>query len=127
LTIALSFFRQGEDADTIPFSDVLEQARSGNVERIEASDRRLKVSLVGRDADVNSRIGRDVDLVQTLSDQGVKVGGIGGVELRYKSPSPIGNWIGLVFNFIPLIAFAIIYYTVRNAVREGMRQGRREE
>ena len=41
-----------------------------------------------------------------LQDKSVEIGGDGpqnAVEIKYKSPSTYGNWIGLLISFLPLI------------------------
>jgi hypothetical protein len=126
LAIVVSFFRTGDDPETIPFSEVLSEARDGRIERIEVRGASLEVTIAGR-PEVGSRIDRDTDLIGVLSDHDIPVGG-DGVEVQFKNPSPFGNWFALLFNLgVPAVFLIVVYYIVRNAVREGMRQGRRED
>jgi hypothetical protein len=125
--IAISFFRQGEDPETLTFGEVLQLARDGRVDAIEVRGSTLDVRIRGDDREFRSRIGRSTDLTASLDRNQVAVGP-GGVALEFNGPSPAGNWFGLLINVaIPLIFLFVMYFVVRNAVREGVRQGRRDD
>jgi cell division protease FtsH len=117
IAIVVSFFRSGDDPESLDFSQVVAEARAGNVEKIEVNGQSLKVDLRSDDKDYKSRIGKNVDLEQNLRDEGVTIGGGGdGVDIKYKNPSPFGNWIGLLLNFLPLVIFgAILIFMMRQA------------
>ena len=102
IAIVVSFFRQGDDPESLDFSQVVAAARDKNVEKIEVNGQSLKVDLRSDDKDYKSRIGKNVDLEQNLRDENVQIGGDGGVEVKYKNPSPFGNWLGLLLNFLAL-------------------------
>ena len=56
-------------------------------------------------------------ITQVLHDNGVNVGsGAGQVEVLVKGTSPLGNVVGLLFNFLPIIIFgAILVFMMRQA------------
>jgi cell division protease FtsH len=116
IAIVVSLFRGGGDSKDLTFSQVVAEARVHNVQSIEANGQSLKVKLRDKDGTYKSRIGKNVDLEQNLRDEGVTIGGEGGVEIKYKNPSPFGNWLGLLLNFLPLVIFgAILIFMMRQA------------
>jgi hypothetical protein len=105
-------------------SAMLAATREGGVRRIEVHGRELEVTMASGD-EVTSHIGRNTDLTAVLAAEGVAIGGATGLELEFDRPSEWGGFLPLIINFLPLLVFvAVFYYTIRNAVREGMRRGR---
>jgi cell division protease FtsH len=117
IAIVVSFFRDGEDAKSMNFSEVVAEAKDGNIRRIEVSGQNLDVEKRSEpDTTYESRIGENTDLEQILREENVTIGGTGGVEIQYKSPSGFGNWIGILINFLPLLIFgAIFIFLMRQA------------
>jgi cell division protease FtsH len=117
IAIVVSFFRDGEDAKSMNFSEVVAEAKDGNIRRIEVSGQNLDVEKRSEpDTTYESRIGENTDLEQILREENVPIGGTGGVEIQYKSPSGFGNWIGILINFLPLLIFgAIFIFLMRQA------------
>jgi cell division protease FtsH len=115
IAIVVSFFRGGESSKDLDFSEVIAAGRDDRLESIEASGKSLSIRLVNDETKYKSRIGDNTDLEQTLRDNGVEIGG-GGVDIKYKSESAFGDWIGLLINFLPLIVFgAILIFMMRQA------------
>ena len=124
LAVILSFFRGGDDDPTVSFAEVLAEARAGNVERIEVRGTHLEIGPAGGGGEYDSRIGDDTDLLDELRQEGVEIGGAEGVDVRFRD-SNLGNWLGLFINFRPaVVILGGMYFIVRNAIREGIRQGR---
>jgi len=110
IAIVVSFFRGGGGTETIPFSQVIAQAKTGDIEVIEVSGQSLTITKSDGEK-VKSRMGENTDLDQILLDQQIT-----GVEVKYKNPPAFGNWIGLLINFLPLIIFgAILIFMMRQA------------
>jgi cell division protease FtsH len=117
IAIVVSFFRDGGEERSMTFSEVIAEAKAGNIKSIEVSGQSLDVEKRSEpDVTYDSRIGENTDLEQILREENVDVGGAAGVEIKYKSPSGFGNWIGLLINFLPLLIFgAIFIFLMRQA------------
>jgi ATP-dependent Zn protease len=129
LAIGVSLFRTDSDTSTVSFSTMLDDAKVGQIERIDVNGENLRVYLSDRPDDVayRSRLG-DTDLIAALQAEGVAITGPDSVDVRFKSPPAFGNWIALFISCVPLILFAVIlYFTVRAAVRHGMREARKDQ
>src|SRR5574338_554588 len=106
IAIVVSFFRDGSDTKSINFSEVVAEAKDGNIKSIEVSGQSLTVVKKDQpDETFKSRIGENTDLEQILRDENVDIGCASGVEIKYKSPGGFGNWIGILINFLPLLVF----------------------
>lgn len=125
LAVVLSFFRSADESDQeIKFSEVLAAGRNGDIERIEVYGTSLDITFVGERDEWQSRMGLDTDLVAALEAEGITVGGTDGIEVDFGSTSVGLDGLSPFINFVPLILFVVIfYYSIRNAVREGFRQG----
>ena len=127
LAIVVSFMGPDDDKRSLSFSEVIEQARAGNVKQIDVRGTRLDVEIEGDAEEYRSRIGRNVDFAATLREEGVDLGA-DGIEIRFHEGSAGALWVSLLVGLAPFVAFvAVIYLAIRNAIREGIRQGRRDE
>ena len=124
IAIVVSFFRDGEESESLTFSEVIAAGRCAadsdcdgqKLESIEISGQTLNVRMEDDETKYKSRVGKNTDVEQTLHDEGVEIGGAEGVEIKYKNPPAYGNWIGLLINFLPLIVFgAILIFIMRQA------------
>ncbi len=117
IAIVVSFFKQGGDSKDLTFSEIVAEARDGNLQKLEINNQSLKVTLKDQpDETFKSRIGKNVDVEKNLRDEGVEIGGPNGVEVKYKSPSQFGGFLPLLINFLPLIVFgAILIFMMRQA------------
>ncbi|MHB8377847.1 MAG: ATP-dependent zinc metalloprotease FtsH [Dehalococcoidia bacterium] len=118
IAIVVSFFRSGSSTKTIPFSDVIAAARLGQIQQIDVSGQTLTITKKNDTAKFKSEMGKSTNLEQTLKDNGVIIGGTSdsAVAIKYSTPSSLGNWLGLLINFLPLIIFgAILIFMMRQA------------
>ncbi len=117
IAIVVSFIRPPSSTESKDLSEVIAEARAGNVDVIEVQGQSLTVTLRDDpDQKFKSRIEEDDNIRQILQDNQVEVGGADGVEIKVKEPSKFGNWIGLFINFLPLIIFgAILIFMMRQA------------
>jgi cell division protease FtsH len=124
IAIVVSFFRDGEEAESLTFSEVIDAGRctadadcdGQRLESIEISGQTLNVRMEGDETKYKSRVGKNTDVEQTLQDNGVIIGGADGIEIKYKNPPSYGNWVNLLINFLPLIVFgAILIFIMRQA------------
>ena len=118
IAIVVSFLRSGSSSKSEPFSQVVAEARNGQVQSITVDGQSLDITKKNDSTHYTSRMGSSTDLEQVLKDQEppVQVGGSNGVEIKYKAPAAFGNWISLLINFLPLIIFgAILIFMMRQA------------
>ncbi len=115
--VVVLFFRPAAGSRDIAISEVIAQAKNGNVERITVNEDSLLVKMRGAPDEVRSLKETSSSITQVLHDNGVNVGsGAGQVEVLVKGTSPLGNVVGLLFNFLPIIIFgAILVFMMRQA------------
>jgi cell division protease FtsH len=116
IAIVVSFFRPPTGTESKDLSEVIQLARDGQVESIEAQGDSLTVQLKNDQRTYKSRKESGSSIVEVLKENGVQVGGPDGVNVKVKEPSQFGNWIGLFINFLPLLIFgAILIFMLRQA------------
>jgi cell division protease FtsH len=115
--VVVMFFRPAAGSRDVPISEVVQQAKDGNVEKITVTGDSLLVKLRGEQEEVRSRKESSSSVEEIMRQNDVAVGtGQGAVEVQVKGPSQFGNIFGLLFNFLPLIIFgAILIFMMRQA------------
>ncbi len=115
--VVVMFFRPAAGSRDVAISEVVQQAKNGNVEKITVTGDSLLVKLRGEESEVRSRKEASSSVEEILRQNDVSVGtGQGAVEVQVKGPSQFGNIFGLLFNFLPLIIFgAILIFMMRQA------------
>jgi cell division protease FtsH len=115
--VVVMFFRPAAGSRDVPISEVIQQAKDGNVEKITVTGDGLLVKLKGEQEEVRSRKETSASVTELLKENDIPVGaGKGAVEVQVKGPSQFGNIFGLLFNFLPLIIFgAILVFMMRQA------------
>ena len=115
--VVVMFFRPAAGSRDVAISEVVQQAKNGNVEKITVTGDSLLVKLRGEESEVRSRKEAASSVEEILRQNDVPVGtGQGAVEVQVKGPSQFGNIFGLLFNFLPLIIFgAILIFMMRQA------------
>ena len=116
ITIFLIFFNDPlGDSQEIDITDVIARAQTGSRLQIEVSGDNLTI----RDgaATFHSRKEPNSSLVETLVNAGVDTGN---VSITVKGSSGLGSFIGILFNFLPLILFGgILLFMMRQAQSSG--------
>ena len=116
ITIFLVFFNDPlGDSQDIPISDVISRAKSGTPLQIEVSGDELTI----RDGaqTFRSRKEPNSSLVETLESSGVDTSR---VDITVKGSSGLSSFIGVLFNFLPLILFGgILLFMMRQAQSSG--------
>jgi cell division protease FtsH len=116
VAIVYSFFGRSDGAETKDLSEVIADAKAGQVEHITVSGDTLTVTPKGGGEEYKSRKESGESVVQLLRDEDVEVGGADGITVEVKKPSSFGNWLGLIISFLPLILFgAILIFFMRQA------------
>src|SRR5690242_9988907 len=90
--VVVMFFRPPAGSRDVPFSDVVAQAKAGNVEKITVTGDNLLVKLAGEQEEVRSRKEPSDSVTDTLTKANVPIGsGKGQVEVDVKGPSQFGS------------------------------------
>jgi cell division protease FtsH len=116
ITIFLVFFNDPlGDSQDIPISDVISRAKSGTPIQIDVSGDDLMI----RDGTQTFRSRKEPNssLVETLESSGVDTSR---VSITVKGSSGLSSFIGILFNFLPLILFGgILLFMMRQAQNSG--------
>ncbi|MGE5620043.1 MAG: ATP-dependent zinc metalloprotease FtsH [Sphingomonadaceae bacterium] len=109
------FPSQDREPGSIAISDVVAGVEQGKVRQITVTEDKLTVEFTDRPKAV-SRKERTADVYQILRDGGVSTQQLQSVRIEIKDPPQMGNMLGLLANFLPLIFFgAILLFMMRQA------------
>jgi cell division protease FtsH len=113
IAIVVVFFRQGSDSTSSrSLNNVISDAKAGSIEKLEVEGDKLKVRLNGGD-EYTSRKEEGASIVSILSENGVQPET---VNIEIKEASKLGNWVGLLLNFLPILIFiGLIFFLMRQA------------
>src|SRR5579883_1255964 len=115
IAIAFTLIGTGGGTQSIPISQVITDAKAGRVQKIQVSGDSLTV-IEANNAKFSSRKESSEGIDQMLHDAGLNPGDPGYPAIEVKAPSQLGNWVGLLVNFLPLIIFgAILLFMMRQA------------
>ena len=106
-------------SEQMSLKQVLDQSRSGQIKQIIVDGEKLTVipqtGAGGEMVKYTSRIGRNTDLIQLLSDHDA-LSGPSAPDVEYKGSSGFGSVFGILLNFLPLIFFGgLILLMMRQA------------
>ena len=92
----------------------IEQAKAGDVEKVEVDNAVLTYKLVGEDLTYKTEMEKGDTLRQVLQDAGIKPEDFPEVDI--KQPSQWGNIIGIFLQFLPVIFIvAVLFFFLRQA------------
>ncbi|MHB8575127.1 MAG: ATP-dependent zinc metalloprotease FtsH [Dehalococcoidia bacterium] len=118
IAIVFSFFGNSGGPQNIGISQVLSDAKQGKVLKIEESGDGLTVTenVGSSQVKYHSRKETSASIFDILKAGGVDPTATNAPTIVVKEPSQFGNWVGLLFNFLPLIIFgAILLFMMRQA------------
>ena len=106
-------------SEQMSLKQVLDQSRGGQIKQIIVDGEKLTViPTTGAGSEMvkyTSRIGKNTDLIQLLSDHGA-LDGPSSPDVEYKGSSGFGSVFGILLNFLPLIFFGgLILLMMRQA------------
>jgi hypothetical protein len=115
----LSFFRAASDHKSMPFSDVVQAGRSGNLQSIVVHGTRLDVRLKNDSTEYRSAIADQTDLPQVLEDNGITIGGSSpnAVSLKYGSSRSLTPALWPIIGLLIVLVF--VFYAGRWSNRTG--------
>ncbi len=125
IAIAFAFFSGGDDLGEVTFGQLVEDIKSGQVEKLEVDKRSVKAFYFARADSGNqlikkSKVGENTDLETYLTSQGISLSnpavGSAAVELEYVDGGGFGPWLGLLLNILPFLLFgAFLLLIMRSA------------
>jgi len=99
----------------VQLSEVTTAVEQGKVRLISVTEDKLQVEFTDRPK-ATSRKERNASIYQILSDAGVSREQVQAVKIEIKDPPQMGNVLGLLANFLPLIFFGgILLFMMRQA------------
>jgi len=107
-----------EQLTTVSIDRVASYVKAGQVEKIVVKEDRLEVTLKRGQtpAKVIAHKEPNVGLGETLRSFGVTNEELSTLQVEMQPRSPLGDWMGLVINFLPVVAFGVILlFMVRQA------------
>ena len=112
-----AIFQPDSGSREISLSEVIEKAKSGEVQSIQVEDNILLVKINGETGLVRSRKESSSSIEEILRDNQISVGtSANAVEVIVKGPSSFGSFFGLMINFLPLLIFGgILLFMMRQA------------
>jgi cell division protease FtsH len=113
IAIVVVFFRPSSDSPSSqPLSQVIADAKADRIEKIEVEGDKLKVQIAGGE-EYTSRKEEGSSIVDILSANGVAAEN---VNVEIKEESKLGDWLGLLLNFLPILIFiGLIFFMMRQA------------
>ena len=113
IAIAVMFFGgSGGSESKGDLSTVIKDAKEGSIQRIEVNGDDLKVFKTDG-SEYTSRKESGASLFTILSDNNVNVEAL---PIEIKKGSAVGNWAGLLINFLPILIFiGLILFMMRQA------------
>jgi len=112
IAIVVVFFRpDGEKAEDIPLSQVIADAQAGAISKITVEGDSLTIEKDG--TEFKSRKESSSSITEILAANNVPPGQ---VQVEVKEESSLGDWLGLLLNFLPILIFiALIFFLMRQA------------
>jgi cell division protease FtsH len=121
IAIVFAFFSSGDDNPTIPFGQVIDDAKHNLIEKIEIDGRNLEVTYNtvdenGKAIVRKAKVGENSTIEEVLTNEGVLLNGpepdseggtTPGVVLEYKDKGGFGPWLGLLLNLLPFLLFGL--------------------
>ena len=102
-------------SDEKPVSEVIQLAKTGQLQEIEVNGDKLNVVRNGGES-FSSKLERGDSITSLLLESGVDVGAPGTVQITSKGSSGLSSFFGLLLNFLPLIFFGgLILFMMRQA------------
>jgi cell division protease FtsH len=115
IAIVFSVFNPGGGPQSKPLGFVTSQVKQGKVSEIDISGDGLTVKMTDGTT-YHSRKESGESLESQLKDAGIDPNSSSYPTINVKEPSQFGNWLGILFNFLPLIIFgAILLFMMRQA------------
>ena len=112
-----SYFQPDAGSREISLSEVIEQAKNGEVKSIEVEENLLLIQIKGDTGLVRSRKESSSSIEEILRDNQIPIGtSANAVEVKIKGPGGFGSFFGIIINFLPLLIFGgILLFMMKQA------------
>jgi cell division protease FtsH len=118
IALVLSVFPSGNTrgVDEAPVSDVIQLVRDGKIDRITVEGDSIVADRLDSTNKLRSRLGANTDIYEIFRNAGVPQAQVERVRVEYKRPPELGNWLGLLVQFLPFIFLAgFLLFMMRQA------------
>jgi cell division protease FtsH len=112
-----SYFQPDAGSREISLSEVIEQAKNGEIKSIEVEENLLLIQIKGDTGLVRSRKESSSSIEEILRDNQILIGtSDNAVEVKIKGPGGFGSFFGIIINFLPLLIFGgILLFMMKQA------------
>ncbi len=112
IAIVVAFFRPASGtSQTEDLSTVIRDAKAGQISELKVIGDKIEVKTGDREYKSRKESGSSIFTI--LRDNGVDVANI---PIEVKQPSSFGNWLGLLFQFLPILIFiGLLLFMMRQA------------
>ncbi|MCC6386662.1 MAG: ATP-dependent zinc metalloprotease FtsH [Dehalococcoidia bacterium] len=116
IAVVFAFFNGGDEHQKVAFGQVVQDAKAGQVEKIEVNGRDLTITYSekqdGKNIVKTSKVAQNTDVAQFLAEQNIALSRAGAtngaaVDLEFKDNSGFGPWLGLLLNLLPFLLFGL--------------------
>jgi cell division protease FtsH len=117
IAIVVMFFKPSSgDSQKKDLSTFINDARNGQVQKVEVSGNSLKITQSDGKTTYTTRKEDGADLYSLLSDNGITPDQISKMTVEIKQPSSFDDWIGLLLQSLPILIFiGLIIFMMRQA------------
>jgi len=106
----------GKDSGEAKISDVIQLAAQGKIEKVTVEGDTLTAERNDSAAKLRARLGPNQDVYEILKNAGVSQTNVEAIQVEYKKPADLGNWLGLMVQFLPFIFLAgFLLFMMRQA------------
>src|SRR6185312_2206116 len=111
--VFLGFTSTGDNTQTVPLSQVVQDVKSGKVDQITVADTQLTVhEKNGKTLDATKETGANV--YSLFKDAGVS---LTNTKVVVKDTSNVGNWINLLSTILPILLMVAFFYFIFRQAR----------
>ncbi|HMS59848.1 MAG TPA: ATP-dependent metallopeptidase FtsH/Yme1/Tma family protein, partial [Tepidiformaceae bacterium] len=116
IAVVFAFFNGGDEHQKVAFGQVVQEAKAGQIEKIEVNGRDLTITYAekqdGKNVIKTSKVAENTDVAQFLAEQNIALSRAGAtsgaaVDLEFKDNSGFGPWLGLLLNLLPFLLFGL--------------------
>jgi cell division protease FtsH len=106
----------GRSSDEVPISQVATLANQGEVSKISVDGSSATVTVKNQAQTLRAQLPPSGDIAEALKNQGVSDAVIAAIAIEYKGQSSLGNWLGILMQFLPFLFLAgFLLFMMRQA------------
>ena len=106
----------GHSSNVVPITQVATMVSDGQVSKITVDGSTATITVKGQTQTLQTQLPPNGDVAQALTNQGVSEAAIKAVTVEYKQQSDLGNWLGILMQFLPFLFLAgFLLFMMRQA------------